>query len=74
MRRKLKRDSRETDALRLDDLAREHGLPFKRAGMVYRFEDYTAFGLDQALGYVEGYDRAIASLTAGRAMPSGRRR
>jgi hypothetical protein len=29
--------------------------------MVYRFKDYTAYGLDQAIGYVEGYDRAIAA-------------
>ena len=38
------------------------GLPFRRVGMVYRFEDFTAYGLDQALGYVEGYDRAVAAL------------
>jgi hypothetical protein len=51
----------ETGALRLNDLARQHGLTFKRAGMVYRFEDFTAYGLDQALGYVEGFDRAVAA-------------
>ena len=30
-------------------------------GMIYRFEDFTACGLDQALDYVEGYDRAMAA-------------
>jgi hypothetical protein len=58
---KRRRNSfKESDALRLDDLAEEHGLTFKRTGMVYRFEDFTAYGLDQALGYAEGFDRAIA--------------
>ena len=54
-------DSEESDTARLNDLAKQHGLAFRRAGMIYRFEDYTAYGLDQALGYVEGFDRAIAA-------------
>jgi hypothetical protein len=54
-------DFKESDTARLNDLAKQHGLSFRRAGMVYRFEDYTAYGLDQALGYVEGFDRAIAA-------------
>jgi hypothetical protein len=52
---------KESDALRLEDLAKTHGLTIKRTGMVYRFEDYNAFGLDEALGYAEGYDRAMAT-------------
>jgi hypothetical protein len=47
-----KTESKESDAARLLDLAQQHGLHFKRSGMVYRFEDYNAYGLDQALGYV----------------------
>ncbi len=58
---RIKFDSRESDALRLEDLAREHGLTFKRVGMVYMFEDFNAYGLDQALGYAEGFDRAMAT-------------
>ena len=49
---------KESDAARLNDLAQQYGLTFKRSGMVYRFEDYNAYGLDQALGYAEGFDRA----------------
>jgi hypothetical protein len=52
-------NDRETDALRLNDLAREHGLTFKRVRSTYQFEDYTAHGLKQALGFAEGYDRAM---------------
>lgn len=52
--------SKESDALRLNDLAQEHGLPFKRTGMFYIFDDFIACGLAQALGYAEGFDRAIA--------------
>jgi hypothetical protein len=60
--KKIRRfDSKESDKARLNDLAEQHGLSFRQAGMVYRFEDYTAYGLDQALGYVEGFDRAIAA-------------
>jgi hypothetical protein len=50
---------KERDKLRLNDLARQHGLTFKRFGSTYCFEDFTAHGLQQALGYVEGYDRAL---------------
>src|SRR5258708_12070278 len=52
---------KETDAVRLNDLAEQHGLSFRRVGMIYRFEDFTAYGLDQALGYAEGFDRAKIS-------------
>ena len=61
MKRIRKYDSKESDTARLHDLAQQYGLHFRRSGMVYRFEDYTACGLDQALGYVEGFDRAIAA-------------
>jgi hypothetical protein len=64
MKRIRRLEFKESDNARQNDLARQHGLAFKRVGMIYRFEDYTAYGLDQALGYVEGFDRAIA---AGRA-------
>ena len=55
-----KTESKESDTARLLDLAQQHGLHFKRSCMIYRFDDYNAYGLDQALGYVEGYDRAVA--------------
>jgi hypothetical protein len=61
MRRLMKYAFKKSDTGRLNDLAKQHGLPFRRAGMVYIFEEYTAYGLDQALGYVEGFDRAIAA-------------
>jgi hypothetical protein len=57
---------KETDELRLNDLARQHGLTFKHVGSTYCFEDFTAYSLEQALGYVEGYDRAV-----NRARPAG---
>ena len=60
MKRIRKYDSKESDIARLHDLVQQYGLHFKRSGMIYRFEDYNAYGLDQALGYVEGFDRAIA--------------
>ena len=62
MKRIMKRECKESDAARLNDLATQHRLPFKRVGMTFRFEDYTAYGLDQALGYVEGFDRAMATI------------
>jgi hypothetical protein len=62
MARRAKHSSKESDALRLDDLAEQHGLTFKHVGMIYRFQDFTAYGLDQALGYAEGYDRAVAAV------------
>jgi hypothetical protein len=46
---------------RLHDLARKHGLLFRRFGSTYKFLDFNAHGLRQALGYVEGFDRAMAS-------------
>ena len=55
-----KSDSKESDTARLHDLAQQHGLHFKRSGMIYRHNDYNVYGLDQALGYVEGYDRVVA--------------
>jgi hypothetical protein len=58
---------RETDALRLDDLSRLHDLPFQRKGNDYVFEEFVAHGLEQALGFVEGYDRAMAGLKVAKA-------
>jgi hypothetical protein len=55
-----KNDSKESDRARLHERAQQHGLHFKRSGMIYRFDDYNAYGLGQELGYVEGYDRAVA--------------
>ncbi len=52
--------TRETDELRLADLADRHRLPYLRERSTYVFEDFTAYGLRQALGYVEGYDRAMS--------------
>jgi len=62
MKRIPKNQFKESDMARLNDLATQHGLSFKRIGMVYRFEDFTAYGLDQALGYAEGFDRAMAGV------------
>jgi hypothetical protein len=61
LRTKLRSAAREQDAMRLDDLSQRHGLPFRKTGMIYRFEgeEFTAYGLDQALAFAEGYDRAI---------------
>jgi hypothetical protein len=61
MKRIRRHESKESDTARLNDLAQQYGLALKKAGMIYRFEDYIACGLDQALGYVEGYDRAMAA-------------
>ena len=44
--------------MRLDHLSRLYNLPFRKVGMVYRFDDFTAYGLDQAFGFAEGHDRA----------------
>jgi hypothetical protein len=52
---------KETDALRLEDLSRLHNLPFRKVRSRYIFEDYTARGLREALGFVERYDRAMAA-------------
>jgi hypothetical protein len=48
---------KETNILRLNDLAEQHGLTFKRVGNTYIFDDFTAHGLRQALGFAEGFDR-----------------
>jgi hypothetical protein len=48
----------DTDTLRLNDLAKQYGLKFRRGKSTYGFEDFTAHGFNQALGFVEGYDRA----------------
>jgi hypothetical protein len=48
----------ETDTYRLNDLAAQYGLTFKRVGNIYRFQDFNAHGLRQALGFAEGFDRA----------------
>jgi len=61
---KVLSDFKASDRARLNDLAQRYGLHFKHRGMLYRFEDFTACGLDQALGYVEGYDRAMAACRA----------
>ncbi len=53
--------TRETDELRLADLADYHRLPYRRDRSTYVFEDFTAHGLRQALGYVEGYDRTMSA-------------
>src|SRR5215831_1575771 len=64
----MKFDSTETDTLRLKDLAKQHGLIFKRVGTSYRFDHFTAHGLTQALGFVEGFDRARASMNDARSI------
>jgi hypothetical protein len=57
-------DDKETDELRLNDLSQQYDLPFKRIRSTYVFEDFRAHGLRQALGYAEGYDRAMSRRTA----------
>ncbi len=54
----MQNDDKDTDALRLNDLAKQYGLECRRVGSTYQFDDFTAHGLKQALGFVEGYDRA----------------
>lgn len=54
----LQSNDRETDLMRLSDLAKQHGLKYRRVGRTYIFEEYTAHGLRQALGFAEGFDRA----------------
>jgi hypothetical protein len=36
----------------------EHGTYYSRIGNTYIFDDFTAHGLEQALGFAEGFDRA----------------
>jgi hypothetical protein len=52
--------NRETDVLRLHDLAKEHGLNSTMSGATWYFDDHTfrARGLGQALAFAEGFDRA----------------
>jgi hypothetical protein len=64
-------DSKETDLLRLEDLAQQHGFTYQKvAGQFYFFNDgiqhsandvpdYTARGLREALAFAEGFDRAM---------------
>jgi hypothetical protein len=66
----LKSDERDTDLLRLNDLARQHGLTYRKHGKTLYFDDRTgedafsdgcifiARGLRAALAFAEGYDRA----------------
>jgi hypothetical protein len=54
-------EDEETDTLRLHDVAKEHGLTFTQHGATFQFESFTAHGLKQALGFVEGFDRARKS-------------
>ena len=57
----MKFDSKETDELRLNNLSQQYALPFNRVRSTYIFEDFTAHGLRQALGFVEGFDLVMAS-------------
>jgi hypothetical protein len=57
MRLAMRKSDKESDALRLEDLCRQHGLTCRRVRSTYFFEDFTAHGLRQAVGYVEGYDQ-----------------
>jgi hypothetical protein len=54
----MKNDDTDTDTLRLNDLAKQYGLKCRRVRSTYQFDEFTAHGLKQALGFVEGYDRA----------------
>jgi hypothetical protein len=55
--------NRETDMLRLDDLAKEHGLSFTTSGAAWFFDfdvqTFRARSLGQALAFAEGFDRAM---------------
>jgi hypothetical protein len=57
MLRLIEPNDQETDQLRLDDLVTEHGIAYSRVGNTYIFEDFMAHGLEQALGFAEGFDR-----------------
>jgi hypothetical protein len=48
----------DTDTLRFNDLAKQYALKFRRGKSTYQFDDFTAHRFNQALGFVEGYDRA----------------
>jgi len=65
-------NEQDTDLLRLNDLAQQHGLSYRKVGTRYSFDDrlgtdafsdgciYTARGLREALAFAEGFDRAKA--------------
>jgi hypothetical protein len=67
----MKFDSKETDILRLADLAQQHRFTYQKVGGAFYFfddgihhsandvPDYTARGLREALAFAEGFDRAI---------------
>jgi hypothetical protein len=55
----MKYRDKETDTLRLNDLAKQHGLTITRDGDKYVFDSFTAHGLTQALAFAEGFDRAV---------------
>jgi len=58
MVRTIEPNDQETYNLRLLALAKRHGLGFVKSGSTYQFDDFTAHGLEQALGFAEGFDRA----------------
>jgi hypothetical protein len=70
MLKALKSNDHETDLLRLNDLAKQHGLSYRRVGVAYYFDDavgekaftegfiYVARGSREALAFAEGFDRA----------------
>jgi hypothetical protein len=62
----MKNGDTDSDALRLNDLAKQYGLECRRVGSTYQFDDFTAHGLKQALGFVEGYDRAARAKVGSR--------
>jgi hypothetical protein len=54
-------DDKETDTLRLNQPAKDHGLTFKRVRINYKLNAFNAHGLRRGLGYVEGFDRGEPS-------------
>ena len=58
MSQAMKSTDQNTDLLRLNDLVKKHGLHYRRVRNTYSFDDFTAHGLNQALGFAEGFDRA----------------
>lgn len=49
----------DSDYWRFEGLVEQYGLKFERFNSRYVFDDFTADGFRQALGYAEGYDRAL---------------
>lgn len=47
------------------DFGKKYGLLFRQFGNTYKFLDFNAHGLEQALGYVEGFDRGMAASRCG---------